>query len=79
MSDVKLVKTLELKRRGRLPLVVTEDDAFRLLGILRTKESTKKELVAESGLKASIVDKFLKTNPRVIKSGDKKGTKYSAL
>lgn len=79
MSDVKLVKTLEAKKRGRPATVVFEDQAAILSNLLKGKQKTKKELITESGLIAAVVDKFLKTESTVSKVGSKKGMKYTIL
>lgn len=79
MSDVKLVKTLEAKKRGRPATVVFEDQVAILSNLLKGQQKTKKDLVTESGLTANVVEKFLKTYVAVSKVGSKKGTKYTIL
>ncbi len=79
MKDVKLVKTLELKKSGRPKMVVTEDDENKFLAVLKNKKLSKKEVIAQTGLKPGLVAKFLQESPMVTKLGSLKGTKYTVL
>ncbi len=85
-ADVKVVKSLEKKKRGRPEVAPTSGERETVLAVLRAASGpegfvarTKKELVTITGLDPRIVAKVLDSEPDVSKVGSKKGTKYKIL